>query len=699
MSLESYYEDLAMSVTNRSCANMVEPDEIFFEDRMKVLIEDGHSFEYDEYDENSSNGGYKYTPFKSHGLRIDGYEYIQDRGIINLYLCHYSNDNDIQTITKTEIAQFLSNTKRFFENSIGEDFIEQLHQSNEDDVLEVAKFIYDYEEKFLQVRVVLVTNCLLSKTISDLTIKESEWFNKLPTELDVWDIRRFYDNETTLGTTESIQIDFVNEYNQDIPTLSAHLDSSKYHSFLCVVPGIVIAKLYKQYGARLLEANVRSFLQFRGKVNKGMRRTLRNDPDMFFAYNNGITATAEDCTLGDNGNITKLTNLQIVNGGQTTATLFNSLLKGDSDLEGVFVQMKLSIIDDEIDKEVVPNISRFANTQNKITDSDFFSNHPFHRKMEGKSRRIFAPMVEGQVRQTKWFYERSRGQYQNELGNRSSSEKRIFQQEFPKSQLITKTDLAKVAVIFDGNPNHAVKGAQIAFKHFAKHIQKEWEKGENLFNDLFYKKLISQQIIFNECRLLVMDEVGGNAIQPTIAYSLFMLNYLSNTSSYTLNFYHIWDEQTMYQSLKKQMIDIIEYVIDFFERQTIGVEGRSVLSYSKSNPCLKSFSEEIKVLDADYLIKEYRDSLKSIEETASTNKQARRDQDVEDELDLYIRLSKLDWSEVIEFANGSSEFFENDVSLLSVFPSYQKSGRQPTPRQLFAINNILIKIKDEGLDI
>jgi len=51
-------------------------------------------------------------------------------------------------------------------------------------------------------------------------------------------------------------------------------------------------------------------------------------------------------------------------------------------------------------------------------------------------------MLQGSVRQTKWFYERARGQYQDELGKRTASEKKAFLLEYPKSHMLTKTDLA-----------------------------------------------------------------------------------------------------------------------------------------------------------------------------------------------------------------------------------------------------------------
>ena len=367
--LEEYYQEFLFSLKNRSSANDHYIEEIFFDDCLKVLIDDGHSFETEADLDDASAGGYIYTPFKSPGLRIDGFEYIQDRKIINLYVCHFKNENSIQTLTQTEISQFVSNTKKFFEKSLGEDFHKQFKKDQVNEAYEVSKFIYDFEEKIIEVNVIIITNCLLSKLIKSLEVDAKDYFSNLLTKLEIWDIKRFFDNEGSGGKSESIEI----EFEEPIPTLSATLDSSKYHSYLCVIPGSILANLYEKYGARILEANVRSFLQFRGNVNKGIRFTLKNNPEMFFAYNNGITVTADKCELNDEGQITSLTNLQIVNGGQTTATLYHASKLKDVSLEGVFVQTKLSILDDHQDDEVIPNISKFANSQNKINESDFFN--------------------------------------------------------------------------------------------------------------------------------------------------------------------------------------------------------------------------------------------------------------------------------------------------------------------------------------
>ena len=215
-------------------------------------------------------------------------------------------------------------------------------------------------------------------------------------------------------------------------------------------------------GARLLEQNVRVFLQARGNVNRGLRNTISNYPEMFFAYNNGITATAEsiETVASPNGLLlTGMRNFQIVNGGQTTASIHAALRNREVDLDRVFVQMKLSIVNSDRALEIVPKISEYANTQNRVSAADFFSNHPFHIRMEGFSRRLYAPSRDGTFRQSKWFYERARGQYQDARGRLTQAERRRFDLEYPKPQMFTKTDLAKFLNVWRDKPDVVSRGS------------------------------------------------------------------------------------------------------------------------------------------------------------------------------------------------------------------------------------------------
>ena len=168
-----------------------------------------------------------------------------------------------------------------------------------------------------------------------------------------------------------------------------------------MISGDVLADIYDEYGARLLEGNVRSFLSTKVAVNKKIRGTILNSPQMFFAFNNGISATAMEVTVEDTEYgrlITAVKDFQIINGGQTTASVFNARHKDKAPLDKLYVQMKLTEVGGSTQEEtddLIRSISRTSNSQNKVSDADFFASHPFHRRMEAISRRLLAPAVGG----------------------------------------------------------------------------------------------------------------------------------------------------------------------------------------------------------------------------------------------------------------------------------------------------------------
>ncbi|MEZ5284682.1 MAG: AIPR family protein [Vicinamibacterales bacterium] len=318
----------------------------------------------------------------------------------------------------------------------------------------------------------------------------------------MWDIGRLH-RFAGSGGREEIVVDLEADFGGGLPVLPAHLSDAGYQAFLAVVPGSQLAAVYERWGARLLEQNVRVFLQARGSVNKGIRNTIENDPEMFFAYNNGITATAEGVeTSRDSGGLVvrSVRNLQIVNGGQTTASIHAASRKKDVDLSKVFVQMKLSIIEPSRALDVVPRISEFANSQNRVNAADFFANHPFHVRFEEFSRRVFAPSPDGSFRESKWFYERARGQYQDARTLLNAAQRKKFDLEYPKMQLVEKTDLAKFLNSWRGHPDIVSKGSQKNFAEFARHIGAEWSKDSDAFNEHFYRQSIARRSSFTEPR-------------------------------------------------------------------------------------------------------------------------------------------------------------------------------------------------------
>jgi hypothetical protein len=370
----------------------------------------------------------------------------------------------------------------------------------------------------------------------------------VPVSYSVWDLGRLHRYATSGREREDIEIDLENEFGGPLLLLPAHLDEAGYEAYLTVIPGKQLAAIYHRWGARLLEQNVRVFLQARGNVNRGIRVTLENDPEMFFAYNNGITTIADSVekNMRDGGLVlTRMRNFQIVNGGQTTASIHAASRNKDVDLTKVFVQMKLSIIEPSRVMEVVPKISQYANTQNNVTAADFFANHPFHVRMEQFSRRIFAPSRDGAFRESKWFYERARGQYQDARGYLTAAQRRSFDLECPKRQMFSKTDLAKFQNVWRGKPDTVSKGAQKNFAEFASFVSQVWSKQPDEFNEAYYRDAIAKAIVFREVEKLVTEQpwYQGGYRANVVAYAIAKLAHDVEARGSAVDFGRIWRAQ------------------------------------------------------------------------------------------------------------------------------------------------------------
>lgn len=374
------------------------------------------------------------------GMRVDGF-WFNDEGVLDLFVADFDSRDTLASLSRTEVGAVFKRLTNFFEASVNKGLADKLEVTSPGYGL--ARQISDRKDTIRHLNLILFSERILSEKIQG--IPDTELAGVTATH-HIWDISRLHRQRSSRSHKEPLDLNFEQMFGKGIACLPAHLGTDAYQSYLMVMPAEVLATLYERFGARLLEQNVRTFLQARGNVNQGIRATILNEPGMFFAYNNGITATAQSVETGmtDSGlAITRVVDLQIVNGGQTTASLFHTRKRDKADLSQIFVQLKLSVIDSLQSETVVPRISEYANTQNRVNAADFFSNHPFHVRMEGFSRRIWAPAQKGIQRETRWFYERARGQYADAQSKLTPAEQRRFKAEHPKPQMFTKTDLAK----------------------------------------------------------------------------------------------------------------------------------------------------------------------------------------------------------------------------------------------------------------
>ena len=550
MSKDEFYHEYMQDIYARAGSKADFCEEQFTEEMCDFLVEQAVIENYDSV-------FFKKT---QQGIRIDAWNFNKEKKELCLFICDYTSSSTLRTLTQSDVEGWYRRAEKFFLKAKTNKFYQELEESLP--VYRVARDIAENIGAISKIQFFLLSNGSLSSRFKGVMGRGIDGYD---TVYDIWDINRRALIAQSGKTKEDIIIDFNEFEKEGIQCLPASTVSSVCQSYLLAIPGKMLAEIYDKYGERLLEQNVRTFLQFRGGVNQGIRNTLKNQPEMFFAYNNGLTVTAEEVMVSDN-RIQSVKNLQIVNGGQTTASIFMSKLqdKQNIDLENVYVPVKLSLIDSDMVDDIVPIISRCANTQNKVNNADFFSNHPFHKRIEDFSRRILSPSADGRLTETYWFYERARGQYANRQLKMSKSQKKKFLLQHPKSQMFTKTDLAKFENSFAQLPHYVSKGAQWNFGKFAEEISgKEvgkkglWEKNELQFNELYFKRLIAKAIMFKflDKNIMKQDWYGGYKAN-IVTYTLAKFANIVESKGKFIDFMAIWQRQCLSKALEEQLLEI-----------------------------------------------------------------------------------------------------------------------------------------------
>jgi hypothetical protein len=643
---------------------------------------------------------FEYLPFEGLGRRnkkiqIDGYYYDELDEVLSLFIAPILSDFDGDPIVLTEAQRYFSRAEAFIEEA------QYIYDNAEESApgYGLAAYILTKYSKAKKYRIYLLTDLIMSRSIGKF---EYGNINGITVEYSIWDVDRMF----KIAESETAREDVVIPITDYLPIGLQCLMASKtddYAAYLCNIPGILLAELYNKYGGRLLEGNVRSFLQTKGKVNKGIRNTILNEPDKFFAYNNGIAATAsniEFVELGGSKYITEITGLQIVNGGQTTASLATALLNDKRDgseekIKNIYVPMKLSLVDHEKAKELIPLISRYANMQNKVSDSDLWSNHPFHIRMEEMSRRITAPAVGGVQFGTKWYYERANGQYTQETYKAKESDRKKFEVLNPKSQMFKKVDLAKLMNIYAQKPHVASAGGQKSFASFADDVSKLWEKDNLMFNDDYYKQVVSLMILFKETDKIVKRQPWfGNSYKANIvAYTLSKIFNMVSRQHYdkVVNFKQIWLKQRISESWEKQIELVSKEIYNHLVSEYRQVEN--VTEWAKRADCWEQ-ARDIKLK----LLPEFENELIYLDEFRQQKKDASLEQKLVNDINCTIEVFNFgaeNWRYALQWGTERKLLSPKDIDFVKLASKIDK-GSVPSDKQSKVIMDILGKLRLEG---
>ena len=415
---------------------------------------------------------------------------------------------------------------------------------------------------------------------------------------------------------------------------------------------------------------------------------------MFFAYNNGITATAEEVDIVNDGGkllLRRLKNFQIVNGGQTTASI-HVALRNKVDVSLTFLQMKLSVVDPERATRLVPKISEFANSQNRVNAADFFSNHPFHVRIEEFSRRIHAPSADGTFRESKWYYERARGQYADARARLTPAQRRKFDLENPRPQLLNKTDLAKYVSVWEGLPQEVSLGAQKNFAEFARRIGQRWTKASNSFNEDWYREAVAKAIVFKATERLVSNApwYQGGYRANIVAYAIAKTAYDIKERRCSVDFPKIWRRQAVGAPMEKALAMVAEEVHHVLISPPQGISN--VTEWAKKEFCWVRVQE----LDVTWPAA-FMDELVTSEEAREWGRHAKRDQRELNGIQAQIAVVQAGpdfWDEALAWGKERRVLSPTDMGVLRV--AADRVGRTPTDKQSLRAIDALRRLQSEG---
>lgn len=682
-----------------------------------------------------------------HVMRIDAYAFDETDHSLELFINDFQDTYETENLTGSKVDELYWRMYYFLDEVCNGKIANYFDDS--DDALKIAALIKrrmnaigDDPEQILKIRMFILTNKELStdilnrnlletkirKTKGSKTVKSTKKikkadFNGKPLEINIWNLERFYEKEKSFSS-DPIVIDFRNDYSCDgIPCIKGNIgENLGYEAYIAIIPGKLLSEIYIEHGSKVLEGNVRAFLGTSGSksVNSGIRRTINTEPDKFFTYNNGIATTAADVETEEKDGqlyITKIVDLQIINGGQTTASLAEAVLKKTNpELNGIFVPMKLTVIDDrETENEdgvrfydqMVQNIAKYANSQNKVTAADLFSNDPFHIWMEKMSKKIFAPAIHYSV-PTGWYYERSRKRYEQEQFKlKSETDRKRFRAKYPKEQLITKEQLGMYLTTMKEQPNIVAKGKNFVIKEFNTIISQDYKTNKGCFNEFYFKKCICAAIIYRTVDNY-LESHKDSARKPTGfwykagGYKLDIVPYTiakiihSVPAGFTLDWNYIWNRQDLSPAFMHEIEMVTKMTNDFI----CDSHGVIVTEYCKRPETWVSYRDNVRYTPSEKFLSELvPESITKEQEVAS-----QKDQKDTNDLNYVTEIIKLGagyWQRLLEEGTSRAALGYVEQNTLRQAVDFAHKGNIPcsasgkVPARTMALAKSIYDVKDK----
>jgi len=630
--------------------------------------------------DNGSISDYELKYFEKDKSQINGFSFSEEEKRLDLFITHYDSSEKIEEIKFGKILELIEYAKNFYLQST-----KKLYQkiNSKEEAYDISKTIFNNSSDITTVRIFVFTNCVCS------TLPKTRKEGKIEFQNYLYDLNQIY--KSSLGGAEStdIYIDFTRSKHK-VRCMLAHKTKNKISSYMAIFPGEVLYNIYKLFGQRLMNLNVRSFLQLKTKINRGIQETLLEEPSRFFSYNNGIAVVVDNIEIAqdkEGSYLTSASGFQIVNGGQTVATLFRTKKQNSANFTDVMVPGKITLVKKEDIEEIVPKISSSANTQNVVKKADFSSNHEFHMKIKKLSNKIRTS--QGQL----WFYERMRGEYQlqkmkqKDLGKNKKS--KLLEMSLPNMKF-TKEDLAKYINCWHYlDPHIACMGAQKNFVTFMKSLNDK-KFHENPDED-FFQKYCAISILFNKTAKIIKNNssIAGYRSQ-VLNYTVSMISY--NTSR-KINFNLIWIDQ----DLSHEFQDLInKWTLKIYETIQKTAKGKNISEWCKKEECWEDLVD--RNFDFTKTPPEFTNVKKLSGKSVKSTKELFSPEDM-DNIKKCKSIATKDWEKIIVWAMERDDVHYIQIQILQSLwgQSLQNWKRQPSPKQAKSALKTIVKAEEADI--
>jgi hypothetical protein len=622
-------------------------------------------------------------------VKVSGYSVPDEDSRIDLFVTFYISPphSGVPVINSSDVDVYFNKLERFLGRAFN-----KVEGEIEPALAEhyMVERISQLQGKCDRVNFLLLTNARLAVRREK---QRKAKVHGIAATFEVWDIERFRRLRESGSSYEALNIDLRNQLEGGLPCVRLDSTDEGYRTCVAIFPGSLLRDLYDEHGSRLLELNVRSYLQAKGKINRGILETLRTAPADFMAYNNGITVVAEKIVFGQlkdgrNG-ILDLHGMQIVNGGQTTASIHRAAKEYGADLSKVYVQGKIVTVDPTRFGHVVPLISRYANSQNKVPDSDLQANHRFHVGLERVAKREWTP-----DQTSKWFYERARGSYQTARTREGGTEamRKKFDREYPKHQCFSKEDLAKFENCWRGLPHIVNRGGQKNFTEFMSLMKAElgelpdhWEPTSDEF-----RRFIGKAILFRDVQRIVRNDKRITAYRINV--TAYTVSLLAEKTARRIDLDFIW----RYQKIGDSIADMI--------REWAPIVFSELREYSISqtvhvDTVLKSQAAWEHMLSLGFQV--HRNVERELRQVTVSNKMVLRETGVnsrggclstEDQNNIArcMEVNATQFLEAVTWARQSGEYSELTIRVASTLAGYAAQGWDNPPSAKQAKHGIAV---------